>query len=110
MEAATEHWNFDWTCHVCLKTRPNHKISVAKHVHIYPSGVEMSEHVRYCNDDPFCEHIAKHHDFAGIALMWARDEIDDRPGFGALITGTIFGLALGVLWTLIAINGFGWAF
>jgi uncharacterized membrane-anchored protein YitT (DUF2179 family) len=110
VDATIDHRNFDWTCHVCLTKRPNDRIGVAKHIHIYPSGVEMSEHVHYCNDNPRCAEIAMRHDFSGIALMWARGELEDQPGLAALIGGVIFGLALGVLWTLLVVNGFGWAF
>lgn len=108
MEATIDHRNFEWTCHVCLKNRPNDKISVARHRHIYPSGVEMSQHVRYCNDDPVCEHLARHHDHTGISLLWARDELATRSGIVAIVIAAMFGLAFGVLWTLLVINGFGW--
>lgn len=70
-----EHKNFSWVCHICLEERPNETISVARHVHVYPNGIAMSQHVRYCNDNPTCEYLAKHHDLTGVALLHARDEV-----------------------------------
>lgn len=75
MEPRLEHRNFTWVCHVCGRERPNDAISVAKHIHIYPTGIEMSQHVRYCNDDPTCESMAKLHDLTGLALLRANHEI-----------------------------------
>jgi hypothetical protein len=113
VDAAIDHRNFDWTCNVCGQRRPNDKIDVARHLHVYPSGVEFTQHVRYCNDDTDCAYMAMHHDHVGLALLRCRDEVNElenRPGLAVLIGGVIFGLALGVGWTLIYVNGFGWAF
>lgn len=43
-----------WSCHVCAAERPDERISVYSSTHTLPSGVEVTEHVRYCNDRPAC--------------------------------------------------------
>lgn len=49
----------EWTCHVCGKTRPDEKISVLSTTQEF-NGVEITQNVRYCNDDPACIEGAKH--------------------------------------------------
>ncbi len=48
----------EWTCHVCGKLRPDDKISVYSRVSTR-FGVELTENVRYCNDNPDCVEKAK---------------------------------------------------
>lgn len=48
-----------WTCHICGRSRPDAKISVAKHTHVDGYGHERGENVRYCNDSADCEQAAK---------------------------------------------------
>lgn len=105
MEARINHRNFSWECHVCLQERPNYKISVAKHIHIYPSGIEVSQHVRYCNDNPICDYLAKHHDLTGIALLHARDELAEAEShqIAALFAGLSLGLLVAIAIALIAV-------
>lgn len=42
-----------WTCHICKRERPDAAISVRRHVTV-TNGIEMTQNVRYCNDDPDC--------------------------------------------------------
>ena len=47
-----------WTCHICEEERPDEKISVCKKTgYIYDTPVQQN--IRYCNDSPPCEAIAK---------------------------------------------------
>ena len=48
----------EWTCHVCNKIRPDHKISVRTTSQIY-KGIEITQNVRYCNDDSLCVEKSK---------------------------------------------------
>jgi hypothetical protein len=48
----------EWTCHVCGKLRPDDKINVYSRVSTR-FGVELTENVRYCNDNPDCFERAK---------------------------------------------------
>ena len=43
-----------WTCHVCGAERPDERISVYSSNTTLPSGVTMTQNVRYCNDRPAC--------------------------------------------------------
>lgn len=49
-----------WTCHVCRDERPDRFISVLSTKRTMPSGVELTENVRYCNDRPACVEGAEH--------------------------------------------------
>jgi hypothetical protein len=53
-----------WTCHICGKERPDDKISVhtSKFKH-GEDGIEITQNVRYCNDNPDCYMKAKDHSF-----------------------------------------------
>lgn len=42
-----------WTCMVCADIRPDRFISVRTHYRDF-HGVEVSEHIRYCNDRQEC--------------------------------------------------------
>jgi hypothetical protein len=102
VDATIDHRNFGWTCHVCYRDRPNDRISVARHLHVFPSGVEMTQHVRYCNDDPDCTEMAQHHDHTGLALIHANEELDvGTAGWRCSSAGMFFGLAFGLLWLAI---------
>lgn len=50
-----------WECHICKTDRPDANISVFKHHHKTATGVEWSENVRYCNDNPDCIAAAPHY-------------------------------------------------
>lgn len=58
-----------WPCHVCGEVRPDSKISVAKHMAIDGNGVEVGHNVRYCNDKPSCEVVARRRNHTQAALM-----------------------------------------
>lgn len=47
-----------WTCHICGKERPDDKISVHSHP-VKINTIEVTENVRYCNDNPACAEAAK---------------------------------------------------
>lgn len=49
-----------WKCHVCGDERPDRLISVYSTKRTMPSGVELTENVRYCNDRPACVEGAAH--------------------------------------------------
>lgn len=57
-----------WTCHVCGDLRPDDKISVAKHVHIYPGDFTAEHNVRYCNDREACRTAAMLRDHTALAF------------------------------------------
>jgi hypothetical protein len=47
--------NLTWTCHVCGATRPDAAISVRSRViELGKPRFEVTENVRYCNDNPDC--------------------------------------------------------
>jgi hypothetical protein len=47
-----------WVCHVCGKERPDDKISVHSTKKMV-GDVEITQNVRYCNDNPDCVEGAK---------------------------------------------------
>lgn len=108
MDPKINHTNFSWMCHVCLQERPNHKISVAKHRHVYPNGIEMTHHVRFCNDNVICTHLASHHDLTGVALLHSRDAMVDLTAQAeARQVGMLFlGLSLGLFVAIIVALAF----
>jgi hypothetical protein len=52
-----------WTCHVCGEERPDDKISVYQQIHQTPTGIKVTQNVRYCNDNESCVEGAKTHSF-----------------------------------------------
>jgi len=55
-----------WTCHICGKERPDHKISVytkdtSANLGLSPGTIKQN--IRYCNDKPECKEKAKDFDF-----------------------------------------------
>jgi len=52
-----------WLCHICGKERPDDKISVFSSVIELGGGVEMTQNVRYCNDNLECVEAAKTYNF-----------------------------------------------
>ncbi len=48
-----------WVCHICLRQRPNEKISVLSKPIDFGLGVIAKQNVRYCNDRPECIEGAK---------------------------------------------------
>jgi hypothetical protein len=53
-----------WTCHVCGKVRPDDKISVYHRI-ITHDIIDITENIRYCNDNPDCVEGAKTKTFVG---------------------------------------------
>ena len=49
---------FEWTCHVCGKMRPDEAISVRQRP-LGIDGVDACQNIRYCNDDPECVEESK---------------------------------------------------
>lgn len=60
-----------WRCDVCSTERPDDKISVARHVHIYPSGIRAEALVNYCNDNERCRLEASLRDHTALQLARA---------------------------------------
>jgi hypothetical protein len=52
--------DWTWKCHICKKERPNDKISVHQNTTEFYGG-EMTENIRYCNDNNDCAEKAKSH-------------------------------------------------
>lgn len=49
-----------WSCMICGRERDDADIGVASGVVILPrSGVEMTQNVRFCRDNPDCEAAAQ---------------------------------------------------
>lgn len=83
-----------WRCDVCQRDRRYDEISVAKHLHITPTGVRVEQNVKYCNDTEACERRAKvrsltelaygrlqeERDALVAALMEVREKLVWRPG------------------------------
>lgn len=97
--------NFDWTCDVCKKRRPDNRIGVKRHVITNARGVSVIQHVRHCNDDPSCESKATICNLTELALARVGLERDKWkahtrraweyvPIFAGI--GIIVGLCLGV--------------
>lgn len=112
-ELGTPDWMkaLDWECHICGRTRPDNKISVAVHWHTYPSGMRTGSNVRYCNDNATCKSKALLNDFTDLRLhivtqslkeAWAETHRIERH----LPWIFLVGLALGLL---IPMAFFGWA-
>ena len=53
-----------WTCHICLRERPDDKISVVSKPLIVGGQRMGMQNIRYCNDNPDC--IAKARDYSFI--------------------------------------------
>lgn len=54
-----------WTCHVCQEERPDEFISVFKTHRTLPSGFQVQQNVRYCNDRSTCAAGAQTKNFLG---------------------------------------------
>lgn len=65
----------EWRCHICGDERPDALIGVAKHVHIYPSGIRSESFVRFCADRERCRFAASIRDHTMIALAETHAEI-----------------------------------
>lgn len=107
------HRNFSWRCHVCGDERPNSKISVAKHIHRFPKGFEVANHVRYCNDRDICTEVAMLKNFEGIALEKAGEEIVElsklsAKGAAHFLVGFGGGILLGFLVPIAFFNWTPW--
>jgi hypothetical protein len=97
-----------WTCHICGSERPDSKIGVATHSLVSPTGIEVKQNVRYCNDRPACGASAMVHNLTDLALIQSRTEIvalkqldewhheDARRGPRHFIVGILGGVAIGV--------------
>lgn len=53
--------NLTWKCEVCRRERHDSKIDVISHPHTW-GGSKGHSNVKYCNDNPHCQHMAENHD------------------------------------------------
>lgn len=54
-----------WSCHVCDRERPDERISVFSTTKRSEAGIEITQNVRHCNDNPACVEGAKEINFLG---------------------------------------------
>lgn len=58
-----------WSCHICNRFRPDNKISVVTKpiVGLGSGEVNVTQNIRYCNDNPECAEGAKTYTFYNLA-------------------------------------------